>query len=227
MATVTGSIVALNAPASAAQLKFTYLSAPSNSRGSLIKSNSVTVTCDEDGAFSVTLAGGQYRVNIVGSTADQWTIMVDDSLDSFDILSLLSHGAARYDASLAVGNASASRTGLVRTNSNPATPPAVVYLVEEVDGLIDASETTTTAAIATAKAEAISSAAAAALVAHYTKAQVDALIAAIPSGGAYAGNPEGNVTAPVGSTRWNSSTSTLYLKSTGSGNTGWIVAFTL
>lgn len=43
----------------------------------------------------------------------------------------------------------------------------------------------------------------------------------------YAGTPEGNVTAPVGELCTNTVTGKLYLKATGVGNTGWVLAGSL
>jgi hypothetical protein len=65
----------------------------------------------------------------------------------------------------------------------------------------------------------------------YSTAEVDALLAAltasIPSGGSSSGSPEGVTTAPVGSTRWDEATGILWLKRTGTGNTGWFAYSTL
>lgn len=89
MSTVTGILTLANGSGYVGDIIFRPLSTPLAASPNLVISPDVKVTTDEDGAFSVQLAVGEYKVYLgLTDTAGLWISVPDDAL-SYSILSLI------------------------------------------------------------------------------------------------------------------------------------------
>lgn len=142
MSTVIGTIIREDGTPYVGAVRFVPIDVPIVSSAKIVVGSGCTVTTDEDGAFEATLKVGRYKVTAIKS----WNIAVPDDAGEYNILSLVTDGLNNLFIPIPGASgptATADVSGTVKTNTTSTDP--VVYLADEVDGLIsserDALET--------------------------------------------------------------------------------------